>query len=144
MAISMLKIRRPSGRLIFNMGIAIPGKTVFLIETAPSAMFDDTITTLGQCAVDISRLFSFVGPITHERRGMGNRCRSWVQIWAKFIIVVVVLCALSYHILPRIHPESIWCLYKQLVFNPSENYLLTRFLRSRIEQTWASENIAVL
>ena len=37
MAISMLKIRRPLGRLIFNMGIAIPGKTVFLIETAPSA-----------------------------------------------------------------------------------------------------------
>ena len=36
MAISMLKIRRPLGRLIFNMGIAIPGKTVFLIETAPS------------------------------------------------------------------------------------------------------------
>ena len=35
MAISMLKIRRPLGRLIFNMGIAIPGKTVFLIETAP-------------------------------------------------------------------------------------------------------------
>ena len=37
MAISMLKIRRPLGRLIFNMGIAIPGKTVFLIETAPCA-----------------------------------------------------------------------------------------------------------
>ena len=31
----MLKIRRPLGRLIFNMGIAIPGKTVFPIETAP-------------------------------------------------------------------------------------------------------------
>ena len=31
----MLNIRRPLGRLIFNMGIAIPGKTVFLIETAP-------------------------------------------------------------------------------------------------------------
>ena len=31
----MLKIRRPLGRLIFNMGIAIPAKTVFLIETAP-------------------------------------------------------------------------------------------------------------
>ena len=39
MAISMLKIRRPLGRLIFNMGIAIPGKTVFLIETAPSIFF---------------------------------------------------------------------------------------------------------
>ena len=35
MAISMIKIRRPLGRLIFNMGIAIHGKTVFLIETAP-------------------------------------------------------------------------------------------------------------
>ena len=35
MAISMLKIWRPLGHLIFNMGIAIPGKTVFLIETAP-------------------------------------------------------------------------------------------------------------
>ena len=33
----MLKIRRPLGRLIFNMEIAIPGKTVFLIETAPRA-----------------------------------------------------------------------------------------------------------
>ena len=31
----MLKIRLPLGRLIFSMGIAIPGKTVFLIETAP-------------------------------------------------------------------------------------------------------------
>ena len=38
MAISMLKIRRPLGRLIFNMGVAIPGKTVFLIETAPISL----------------------------------------------------------------------------------------------------------
>ena len=36
----MLKIRRPLGRLIFNMGIAILGKTVFLIETAPSSVSD--------------------------------------------------------------------------------------------------------
>ena len=39
MAISMLKIRRPLGRLIFNMGIAIPDKTVFLIETTPCFCF---------------------------------------------------------------------------------------------------------
>ena len=39
MAISMLKIRRPLGRLIFNMGIAIPGKTVFLIEMAPWKLY---------------------------------------------------------------------------------------------------------
>ena len=30
-----VKDKTPLGRLIFNMGIAIPGKTVFLIETAP-------------------------------------------------------------------------------------------------------------
>ena len=46
MAISMLKIRRPLGRLIFNMGIAIPGKTVFLIETAPLLPGSPMKTTL--------------------------------------------------------------------------------------------------
>ena len=39
----MLKIRRPLGRLIFNMGIAIPGKTVFLIETAPRCRIGERI-----------------------------------------------------------------------------------------------------
>ena len=37
----MLKIRRPLGRRIFNMGIATPGKTVFLIETAPCCFAGD-------------------------------------------------------------------------------------------------------
>ena len=46
MAISMLKIRRPLGRLIFNMGIAIPGKTVFLIETASWGPFDDFLPAI--------------------------------------------------------------------------------------------------
>ena len=36
MGILILKIRWPVGRLIFNMGNAIPSKMVFLIETAPS------------------------------------------------------------------------------------------------------------
>ena len=42
----MLKIRRPLGRLIFNMGIAIPGKTVFLIETAPWVSFQYRLSRL--------------------------------------------------------------------------------------------------
>ena len=46
LAISMLKIRRPLGRLIFNMGIAIPGKTVFLIETAPSLIGHVTLMAI--------------------------------------------------------------------------------------------------
>ena len=52
----MLKIRRPLGRLIFNMGIAIPGKTVFLIETAPWGLFhnkDDVLPEYkSHCAYD--------------------------------------------------------------------------------------------
>ena len=35
MTIPMLKIRRPNGRLIFNMGIPIPGKDGLYIETGP-------------------------------------------------------------------------------------------------------------
>ena len=44
-----LKIRRPLGRLIFNMGIAIPGKTVFLIETAPCIHERELIYTKFEC-----------------------------------------------------------------------------------------------
>ena len=40
MVISMLKIRRPLGRLIFNMGIAIPGKTVFLLRRPPGPLLN--------------------------------------------------------------------------------------------------------
>ena len=46
MGIPMLKIRRPVGRLIFNMGIAIPSKMVFLIETAPRSFQISLKTTL--------------------------------------------------------------------------------------------------
>ena len=53
MAFSMLKIRRPLGRLIFNMGIAIPGKTVFLIETAPSMPCQTAIDPKSHEAIQI-------------------------------------------------------------------------------------------
>ena len=43
MAAVSQKIRRPLGRLIFNMGIAIPGKTVFLIETAPKLQLNISV-----------------------------------------------------------------------------------------------------
>ena len=35
MAIPMLKIRRPNGRLIFNMEIAYVDKTVFILRRGP-------------------------------------------------------------------------------------------------------------
>ena len=52
----MLKIRRPLGRLIFNMGIAIPGKTVFLIETAPRVRFQ-MVNIPRYSSVDVSVIF---------------------------------------------------------------------------------------
>ena len=64
MAISMLKIRRPLGGLIFNMGIAIPGKTVFLIETAPWPLWEFPLGTqffCGHCNSTIAGLI-FVIP----------------------------------------------------------------------------------
>ena len=54
----MLKIRRPLGRLIFNMGIAIPGKTVFLIETAPRLFTHSTdFQTISWFCYPMSRRF---------------------------------------------------------------------------------------
>ena len=58
MVISMLKIRRPLGRLIFNMGIAIPGKTVFLIETAPRVP-SDTFCQLFRHIVEMACFVQF-------------------------------------------------------------------------------------
>ena len=57
MTISMLKIRRLLGRLIFNMGIAIPGKTVFLIETAPWICVSHDQAFNSSVMIDISRPF---------------------------------------------------------------------------------------
>ena len=50
----MLKIRRPLGRLIFNMGIAIPGKTVFLIETAPRSLTMANFTLFISSNIDMN------------------------------------------------------------------------------------------
>ena len=62
MAIPMLKIRRPNGRLIFNMRIAIPGKTVFFIETAPGSLFNleygNANFAGGQCAIPNIKLYA--------------------------------------------------------------------------------------
>ena len=53
----MLKIRRPLGRLIFNMRIAIPGKTVFLIETAPSSCVLFWLNEINNILLSYNELF---------------------------------------------------------------------------------------
>ena len=69
MGIPMLKIRRPVGRLIFNMGIAIPSKTVFLIETAPcyQLMPQYTIPCLADWGFQSSR-YGMEPPVSEKWR----------------------------------------------------------------------------
>ena len=97
----MLKIRRPLGRLIFNMGIAIPGKTVFLIETAPwSLSINKTTLRLANVKppdrflgmrvcqeyyVILQNLFEFYMFVTIDT------CKN--QIWSVYIIqFILVYC----------------------------------------------------
>ena len=63
----MLKIRRPLGRLIFNMGIAIPGKTVFLIETAP-------------CKHNVKTVFSKYMNSHYKEKGLWDRQSLTIEI----------------------------------------------------------------
>ena len=69
MAISMLKIRRPLGRLIFNMGIAIPGKTVFLIETAPRTHMGRTANIIIK---DIIHIFASISKVVYFADGTAS------------------------------------------------------------------------
>ena len=69
----MLKIRRPLGRLIFNMGIAIPGKTVFLIETAPW-IFSHFCISINQSIICVCVCVRFLKPITLKITGFDYIC----------------------------------------------------------------------
>ena len=62
MAISMLKIRRPNG-------IAIPGKTVFLIETAPRLLQSDIVIFL---LVSTAEMNGFYPSFTVPRLALCN------------------------------------------------------------------------
>ena len=71
----MLKIRRPLGRLIFNMGIATPGKTVFIIETAPRELYiwqllSDTPCTIKCMSHDFVCICPKISPMATQKRVM--------------------------------------------------------------------------
>ena len=86
----MLKIRRPLGRLIFNMGIAIPGKTVFLIETAPCCSLThwgrDKMAAISQTTLSIAfswmKILEFRLNFQFVPKGPINNIPALVQIMA--------------------------------------------------------------
>ena len=80
MAISMLKIRRPLGRLIFNMGIAIPGKTVFLIETPPR-IYSRYVWVASRGSLDRVRFYFWQSKIlaSERRRYVCNVFSHWLR-----------------------------------------------------------------
>ena len=81
MAISMLKIRRPLGRLIFNMGIAIPGKTVFLIETAPRILCTSAILATGSINLWLNFQREEVKKVSHFLLGLQEDIFSFIVFW---------------------------------------------------------------
>ena len=85
----MLKIRRPLGRLIFNMGIAIPGKTVFLIETAPRPQRNSQHSGwLKSQAIFMTRSFFFLIHWGQDKTdAIFPNAFSWMkmyELWLKF------------------------------------------------------------
>ena len=102
----MLKIRRPLGRLIFNMGVAIPGKTVFLIETAPRPLASN----------------EFYGIFVENNHKAGNGhlhiCIYYgptVQCVHK-ILFIIMLCFYIWHCVPNI---LLWSILYKTVGLPS-------------------------
>ena len=92
----MLKIRRPLGRLIFNMGIAIPGKTVFLIETAP-----------------------WKRPMDYLELTQLHRCIEWAKshTWkfprrTTFHVVELVISNACMDSVLAWHKQQMWCIQK--------------------------------
>ena len=86
MAIPMLKIRRPLGRLIFNMGIATPGKTVFLIETAPSCMRLgwDFVNTVTKSQISITAFYDIMNDkynLSSAEFMSRNTFTNWIFSW---------------------------------------------------------------
>ena len=87
----MLKIRRPLGRLIFNMGIAIPGKTVFLIETAPRKWkavflyFMGLYNFIGRHAYNSTYIDEYIEIYFRHGFEHVHRANPWAPItWASF------------------------------------------------------------
>ena len=76
----MLKIRRPLGRLIFNMGIAIPGKTVFLIETAPWVFFRCYFCQCSSWNISLNE-YGVPNPINYAEESIGFSSFSCLFCW---------------------------------------------------------------
>ena len=98
----MLKIRRPLGRLIFNMGIAIPGKTVFLIETAP-------------------RLLMYILRLSAIQHHSWEPSAAWVKNsnFGKMCVVIMFKCRLRIICGSRVERKScIWTSYEIWLLDP--------------------------
>ena len=83
----MLKIRRPLGRLIFNMGITIPCKTVFLIEMAPWYLSDVwKKKTFASCNLHyymvLIYIITYQGTVTNLTNDFWYLWNSYLVLWS--------------------------------------------------------------
>ena len=90
MAIPMLKIRRPNGRLIFNMGITIPSKTVVLIETAPRYLrYCWLYRGLFSCGFQLSRRSNTGTSGQHLSPSSASSCIHWPTFGYNFACICI-------------------------------------------------------
>ena len=108
----MLKIRRPLGRLIFNMGIAIPGKTVFLIEMAPWGKWgltSDYSPDVGSSHWSVCLHHDAISPRTHCLRYFLTQRGSWFLIWVLYLrLLRDKLLWWNRNMLLHFHQSSTW------------------------------------
>ena len=124
----MLKIRRPLGRLIFNIGITIPCKTVFLIETAPwtGGFWHVHCTTLHE----LGRL--------HPRKSL-HVATSWdTDVWwhrSESTLAQVMACCLT---VPSHYLSHCWLIICEIWLHSSERNF-TRNVQDDYH-LWESQN----
>ena len=131
----MLKIRRPLGRLIFNMGIAIHGKTVFLIETAPCRGVSGSVTSR-PCGIWGCRLTTYLvagGPFSLIYAQM-----IWsvnLVLWRIVSFPLLCACILVMYI---IHIDTFIC---KVVNTRKDNHARTMALISTVNNySWNNRN----
>ena len=114
----MLKIRRPLGRLIFNMGITIPCKTVFLIETAPWLQW----ISQRQLQDETSNIFSF-----------GILMPVILDVWLHIVLCITKFQRIKQRIVFQVNqPRPGWCVVLSINLTISIHMLLSISIRHNI------------
>ena len=137
----MLNIRRPLGPLIFNMGIAIPVKTVFLIETAPRLLQSE------ECQMEVGNYLDYHWSrflIYFIMTGLLRKITGWHhEMWT--LSTLLALCEGNHWSLVDSLPKEPVMQSFDVSFDVSQHKCLNKQLQGRwIKMSWWSFDIVVM